>query len=59
MQAHDDNQCPAQGYPDGRRDAEQSAVEDEDWLECTEVPVMDDRTVCLSAGLTGNGGAAG
>jgi hypothetical protein len=55
MQPHDNDQRTAQGDIDGRRDAEQPTAEDADWLECTEVPVMDDRTVCLSATITGKG----
>ena len=59
MQSHDNDQCATQGYSDGRRNAEQSAAQSSDKLECPQVPDVANRTVCLSAGLTGKGGAAG
>lgn len=59
MQSHDNDQCTAQSDFDGRRNAEQSAAQSSDRVECTQVPDVANRTVCLSAGLTGKGGAAG
>lgn len=56
MQSHDSNdQRPAQEPADGRRDTEQSSMEAANGLAGAQVPDMADRTVCLSATLTGAG----
>ena len=56
MQTHDGNdQRPEASNPDGRRNDERSAVLDEGQLVRPQVPDVADRTVCLSACLTGSG----
>lgn len=56
MQTHDSNdQRPEAGDPDRRRDAERGAVLNADQLVRPQVPDVADRTVCLTAVLTGSG----
>ena len=57
MQPHNSNdQRTPESDSNGRWDAEQSAVQGASGLVLPQVPDVANRTVCLSAGLTGNGG---
>lgn len=59
MQTHDSNdQRPTEGTTDGRRDTERCAEEGATGLAPAPIPDMGNRTVCLSATLSGKGGAA-
>ena len=56
MQPHSNDQCPEAGDSDGRRNAEQSAHADADRVVRAETPDSANRTVCLSATISGKGG---
>jgi len=58
MQASSDNQCTPQKPVDGGWNDERSTVQGKDELVHTEVPNVAHRTVCLSASLSGKGGAS-
>lgn len=56
MQPHDSSdQRPAQESTDGRRDTERSSVEAANGVAPATVSDVGNRTVCLSATLTGAG----
>ena len=59
MQAHDSNdQCSEAVNSDGRRDDAGSAVPPSGGVAHQEVPDAANRTVCLTANLSGNGGVS-
>lgn len=51
-------ECSKASDSDGRRDAEQATDTGANRVASEEVTHPADRSVCLSAGLTGNGGLA-
>ena len=59
MQAHDSNdQRPEESNSDGRRDTEPRTTQNSVGLALEAVLDLGNRTVCLSAGLSGKGGVS-
>lgn len=58
MQPHNNDQCPAQSDPDGRRDDERCSIQTPTGLVLPQGFNPADGTLCLNVDLTGKGGAA-